>query len=145
MFIGEAPGADEDSTGLPFSGPAGQLLDRMIAAIGLSADDVYLSNVIKCKTPRTRIPDADELAACRTYWEHQIELVQPKIVVTLGKVASQAVFATNAAIAELRGKWRSYKGRPAMATYHPAFLLRNPSAKKDAWEDLKSVRAKLSP
>jgi len=144
MFLGEAPGAEEDSTGVPFSGPAGQLLDRMVAAMGLSPDDVYLSNVIKCRPPANRFPTSDEVIACRAHWHEQVSLVAPKVLVTLGGVASKTVLETTKPIAELRGTWRSYNGIPTMATYHPAFLLRNPTAKKDAWADLKIVRDRLA-
>jgi len=143
MFLGEGPGASDDLTGVPFTGPAGELLDRMISAIGLSPDDVYLSNVIKCRAPGNRAPEPDELDACRSHWDQQIQLVAPKVLVTLGSVASQTVFETTESMSVLRGKWKAYKTIPTMPIYHPAFLLRNLEAKRDAWNDLKSVRQRL--
>jgi DNA polymerase len=143
MFSGEAPGTEEDNTSIPFSSPAGQLLDRMIAAMGLSPDQVYLTNVIKCKTPGCRSPEPDEIVACRNYWEQQVELVNPRILVTLGRVASQTVLRSSQPISRLRGRWGEYCGIPTMPTLHPAFLLRSPDAKRDSWEDLKCVRDRL--
>ena len=143
MFLGEAPGATEELTGLPFTGAAGALLDKMISAIGLDSENVYLSDVIKCRAPGNRAPEPDELEACRVHWKRQIDLVTPRILVTLGSVASQEVLQTSAPIAKLRGRWAMYKAIPVMTIFHPAYLLRTPNAKRDAWNDLKAVRERL--
>lgn len=143
LFLGEAPGVEEDRTGIPFSGPAGELVDRIIAAMRLSVDDVYLTNIIKCKCPGCRNPLNDELTACRKFWTQQIELTAPKVIVTLGIVASQTVLNTKETISTLRGRWHEYRGIPTMPTFHPAFLLRNPEAKKSTWADMKMVMEQL--
>ncbi len=139
MFVGEAPGAQEDRQGEPFVGPAGELLDRMIAAMGWSREDVYIANVLKCRPPRNRSPQPDETAACEPFLARQIEAVRPRIIVTLGKPAAQLLLRTNAPISALRGRFDRYRGIAVMPTFHPAYLLRQPERKRDAWEDLKKV------
>lgn len=148
MLIGEAPGRDEDLQGEPFVGRAGQLLDKMLAAIGLSRDDVYITNVVYWRPPGNRTPTAQEVQACQPFLERQIELVSPKILVLLGGSAAKQVLNTEQGIMKLRGKWRSYElgGRSikTMATLHPAYLLRNPVAKRQAWHDLLMIKSALS-
>ncbi|MDQ5921045.1 MAG: uracil-DNA glycosylase [Pseudomonadota bacterium] len=140
MFVGEGPGEDEDIQGAPFVGKSGQLLDKMIAAMGLDKDnDVYICNVVKCRPPYNRNPEIDEIAACNHYLRSQIELVKPKIIITLGRFASQTLLNSNLATGKLRGQIHKFKNIPLVVTYHPAYLLRNPNAKKDAWADLKLV------
>ena len=139
MFIGEAPGRDEDEQGLPFVGRAGKLLDKMIAAMGLTPDDVYVTNIIKSRPPENREPRADEIEACLPYLERQIELIQPRIICTLGRPATNGLLGMNKAMGELRGRWFSYKGVPVLPTYHPAYLLRSPTQKRIAWQDLKRI------
>ena len=137
MFIGEGPGEHEDNQGLPFVGVSGQLLDKMIAAMKLDHEqDVYIANVVKCRPPHNRNPEASEVAACRNYLINQINLVQPKIIITLGRFAAQTLLATELAIGKLRGQVHAYENIPLIVTYHPSYLLRTPSAKKAAWEDL---------
>jgi DNA polymerase len=138
MFIGEAPGAEEDRQGEPFVGRAGQLLNSMIKALGLGREDVYIANVLKCRPPGNRDPRPDEAAQCRGYLERQIELVSPKIVVAVGRIAAQNLLATDAALARLRGKVHPLgpRGWPLVVTYHPAYLLRSPGEKRKAWQDL---------
>ncbi len=144
MFIGEAPGADEDAQGIPFVGRAGQLLTRMIeGGMGLSRRDVYIANVLKCRPPENRNPLPEEIAACRGYLETQISVVRPEVIVALGKFAAQFLLETEEGIMRLRGKWGSYRGFPVMPTFHPSFLLRQPDRKRDAWEDLLKVLQKL--
>ncbi|MCM3875088.1 MAG: uracil-DNA glycosylase [Thermoanaerobaculia bacterium] len=144
MFIGEAPGADEDAQGVPFVGRAGQLLTRMIEdGMGLPRSSVYIANVLKCRPPDNRNPEPDEIASCRGYLERQIDLVKPEVIVALGKFAAQFLLETEEGIMRLRGKWGSYRGIPVMPTFHPSFLLRQPAQKKEAWEDLLAVLAKL--
>lgn len=137
LFIGEAPGAEEDLKGEPFVGQAGKLLDNMLAAIGLSRkDNVYIANTVKCRPPGNRNPEASEMAACRPYLSRQIELVAPKLIVILGRVAAQSVLDSDASISSLRLKRHACGNIPAIVTYHPAYLLRNPEDKAKAWEDL---------
>jgi uracil-DNA glycosylase family 4 len=144
MFIGEAPGADEDAQGVPFVGRAGQLLTRMIEdGMGLPRKSVYIANVLKCRPPDNRNPEPDEVASCRGYLEAQIDLVKPEVLVALGKFAAQFLLETEEGITRLRGTWGTYRGIPVMPTYHPSFLLRQPGQKKDAWEDLLKVLAKV--
>jgi DNA polymerase len=139
-FVGEGPGADEDAQGEPFVGKAGQLLDRMIVAMGFSRDDVYVCNIVKCRPPNNRKPEPDEMTACRGYLEEQLALVRPEVIVALGATAVQGLLGTTGGITRLRGNWRLYKGEIAvMPTFHPAYLLRNPRAKRDVWDDLKEV------
>jgi DNA polymerase len=143
MFVGEAPGADEDLQGEPFVGRAGQLLTKIIEAIGMKRDDVYIANVIKCRPPENRNPEPDELDACRPYIRRQIELIKPKVIVTLGKFAMQSLTGRAHAVSAARGVWTDYDGVRVMPTYHPAYLLRTPSAKKDVWNDMKKVMTEL--
>lgn len=144
-FIGEGPGADEDAQGEPFVGKAGQLLDKMIGAMGMQRDDVYICNIVKCRPPENREPQPAEVAACMPYLTEQLEIVQPKVIVTLGNVPLKALFNVQG-IMKLRGTWRLYKGAvPVMPTYHPAYVLRNPTAqvRGDVWNDLKLVMRQL--
>jgi DNA polymerase len=143
MFIGEAPGADEDRRGEPFVGKAGQLLDRMIAAMGWTREAVYITNVLKCRPPGNRDPQADEVAACEPFLARQIEAISPRVIVTLGKPAAHLVLRTTAPISALRGRWQEYRGIRVMPTFHPAFLLRSPERKRETWDDLKKVIAEL--
>ncbi|HET9369972.1 MAG TPA: uracil-DNA glycosylase [Vicinamibacterales bacterium] len=145
MFVGEAPGADEDQQGEPFVGRAGQLLTKIIEAIGLSRSDVYIANVIKCRPPGNRNPEPDEVAACEPFLFQQIDLVKPKVIVALGTFAAHALLKTDAPISRLRGRVHDYRGGSKLIpTFHPAFLLRSPDRKRDVWEDMKKVRALLA-
>ncbi len=143
MFVGEGPGAQEDRQGLPFVGPAGQLLTRIIQAIDLRREDVYITNVVKCRPPNNRDPRPDETAACRPFLDRQIELVAPRLIVALGRVAAQQLLGTTSSLGRLRGTWHEARGVPVRVTYHPAFLLRDPSYKRAAWEDMQLVRDRL--
>ena len=145
MFIGEGPGAEEDRSGRPFVGQAGQLLDGMIFAIGLERSDVYITNIVKCRPPGNRDPKDDEVAACAAYLDRQIELIQPSVLVALGKPASHRLTGTTKPISALRGRWSNYQGIPLMPVFHPAYLLRTPSAKREMWEDLKTIKRRLEP
>ena len=140
MFIGEAPGADEDRQGEPFVGKAGQLLTKIIEAIHLRREDVYICNMLKCRPPNNRDPLPEEIAECEPYLKRQIDIIQPKIICTLGRVATQAVLHTTAPMRAMRGKLHEYAGIPVIATYHPAALLRNQAFKRDTWEDVKWLR-----
>jgi uracil-DNA glycosylase len=144
MFVGEAPGADEDEQGLAFVGKAGQLLTKIIEAIGMRREDVYIVNVLKCRPPQNRNPEPDEVMACQPFLEKQIEAIHPKVLVGLGKFGAHWLLKTAEPITRLRGRLGDYKGITVMPTYHPAYLLRNPGAKKDVWEDMKTVRALLN-
>ena len=139
VFVGEAPGEEEDRQGLPFVGRAGKLLDQMILAMGLDPADVYITNIVKCRPPNNREPRPDEVEACWPYLKRQIELVRPKVICTLGRPAANTLLGNTASMGELRGRWFSYEGVPLLPTYHPAYLLRSPSQKKTAWEDLKKI------
>ena len=143
MFIGEAPGRDEDLKGEPFVGRAGQLLTDIIKAMKLTRDDVYIANVIKCRPPENRNPEPDELEACHPYIQRQVEIIQPKVIVTLGRFALQSLTGKAYGISSARGNWLDYNGVKVMPTYHPAYLLRTPSAKKEVWADMKNVMAEL--
>ncbi len=143
VFVGEGPGHDEDLQGVPFVGRAGQLLTQMIEAMGLRRDDVYIANVVKCRPPENRTPERDEVATCLPFLLRQIESIHPKVIVCLGAVAAQALLGTNRGISQYRGEWLEFRGAKLMATYHPAYLLRNPAAKPDVWADLKKVMAVL--
>ncbi len=143
MFIGEGPGAHEDRQGLPFVGPAGELLTKIIGAIGLSREEVYIANMVKCRPPNNRDPEPDELTACRSFLEEQIALVEPKIIVALGRVAAQALLETDRALGKMRGEWFMVQGVETRVTYHPAALLRNASFKRPVWEDMQLVRDRL--
>jgi uracil-DNA glycosylase family 4 len=144
MFVGEAPGRDEDEQGLAFVGRAGQLLTKIIEAMGRRREDVFIANVIKCRPPNNRDPEPVEVAACHPFLEEQIRLIAPKVVVTLGTFAAQVILETDEPIGRLRGRWRTARGVRVMPTFHPAFLLRSPERKKDVWEDLKLVRDYLA-
>ncbi len=143
MFVGEAPGRDEDIQGKPFVGRAGQLLTDIIKAMKLTRNDVYIANVIKCRPPENRNPEPDELDACRPWIRRQIEIIQPKVIVTLGRFALQSLTGKGYSISAVRGQWLDYEGIKVMPTYHPAYLLRNPAAKKEVWNDMKKVMAQL--
>ena len=143
MFIGEGPGADEDRQGRPFVGAAGQLLDKMIMAMQLRREDVYIANIVKCRPPRNRAPMPEEANACIGYLEHQIRMIRPEVIVLLGATAAHFLLQREEGIMRLRGRWLEYDGIPVMPTFHPAFLLRQESAKRDAWEDLKQVMGRL--
>lgn len=145
MFIGEGPGAEEDRSGRPFVGQAGKLLDGMIFAIGFERSDVYITNIVKCRPPGNRDPKDDEVAACAAYLDRQIELIQPSVLVALGKPASHRLTGTTKPISALRGRWSTYQGIPLMPVFHPAYLLRTPSAKREMWEDLKMIKRRLEP
>jgi DNA polymerase len=138
MFIGEAPGAEEDRRGLPFVGPAGELLTRIIGAIGLAREQVYIANILKCRPPKNRDPNPEEAAACEPYLNRQIALLAPKIIVAVGRIAGQTLLKTNTPIGKLRGRVYAYGpgGTPLLVTYHPAYLLRSPREKAKAWQDL---------
>ena len=140
MFVGEAPGADEDIQGEPFVGRAGQLLTKIIEAIGMARQDVYIANVIKCRPPQNRNPEPDEVEKCEPFLFRQIETIKPKVIVALGKFAAQSLLRTADPITRIRGREYKYRDAILMPTYHPAFLLRNPSAKREVWEDMKRVR-----
>jgi DNA polymerase len=144
MFVGEAPGADEDIQGEPFVGRAGQLLTKIIEAIGLTRGDVYIANVIKCRPPQNRNPEPDEVETCEPFLFEQIAAVRPKVVVALGSFASRALLRTPDPVSRLRGRVYDYRGAKLVPTFHPAYLLRNPSSKKEVWEDMKLVRSLLS-
>jgi len=143
MFVGEGPGQTEDETGRPFVGKAGELLTKMIEAIGLQRGDVYIANAVKCRPPQNRKPLPDELAACWPFLERQIELVKPKVLVALGATASETLLQARRSLADLRGRVHSYRGTPLIVTYHPAALLRNPNWKKPAWDDIRIARQLL--
>ncbi len=143
MFIGEGPGAEEDRQGLPFVGAAGQLLTRIIAAIGLTREQVYIANVVKCRPPGNRDPQPDEVAACRGFLEAQVRLVRPRVLVALGRVAAQTLLGNEQPVGRLRGSWHQVFGVPLRVTYHPAAILRNASYKRPTWEDMQVVRDRL--
>lgn len=143
MFIGEGPGEQEDLKGRPFVGRAGQLLDKMIAAMGYKREEVFIANIVKCRPPQNRAPLPDEAVSCLPYLRAQISFIKPKIIVLLGAVAVKFLLQTNAGISQVRGKFLDYYGYTVMPTFHPAFLLRSPGKKKEAWEDLKKVIAYL--
>ena len=136
MFIGEAPGAEEDAQGEPFVGRAGKLLNNMLRAIGLQREQVYIANILKCRPPKNRDPQPDESSACRPYLNQQIAWIRPKIIVALGRIAAQNLLATDTAIGRLRGSEHRYQGVPLVVTYHPAYLLRSPLEKRKVWDDL---------
>ena len=143
MFIGEAPGADEDEQGEPFVGRAGQLLNNMIKAMGLQREDVYIANIIKCRPPSNRTPERDECETCSPFLMQQIKVISPKAIVALGAVAAKTLLAVNAPMSELRGHWYDFRGTKLAVTYHPAFLLRDPRQKKETWKDLQMVMKEL--
>ena len=143
VFVGEGPGADEDAQGLPFIGRAGKLLTQMIEAMGLQRKDVYICNVVKCRPPENRQPEEDEVRACSPFLMRQIDVIAPKVIVCLGAVAAKTLLQTNRGISQFRGEWLEFRGRKLLATYHPAYLLRNPPAKSEVWKDLQKVMAVL--
>lgn len=144
VFIGEGPGADEDATGRPFVGRAGQLLEKIIAAIGLKRADVYIANVVKCRPPGNRTPERDEVATCEQFLFRQLALIRPKVIVALGSPAFQCLLRTKDTITRARGEWREWNGIQVMPTFHPAYLLRSPDKKREAWADMKKVRDYLN-
>ena len=144
MFIGEGPGAEEDRQGLPFVGPAGQLLNRIIGAIGLQRGDVYIANVVKCRPPGNRDPQPDEVAACRGFLEEQVRLIAPRVIVALGRIAAQTLLGNELPVGRLRGSWHRVFDVPLRVTYHPAALLRNDALKRPTWEDMQVVRDRLA-
>ena len=143
MFVGEGPGHDEDIQGLPFVGRSGELLTKIIAAMGYTREEVYIANVVKCRPPENRTPLPEEVANCLPYLLSQIELIQPKVLVALGATAVRALLDVHLGITKMRGHWYTFRGIPIMPTFHPAYLLRNPPAKKEVWEDMKAVLQKL--
>jgi uracil-DNA glycosylase family 4 len=143
MFIGEGPGAEEDRQGLPFVGRAGELLTRIIEAIDLTRDEVYIANIVKCRPPGNRDPQPDEVAACRGYLERQIDLIEPRVIVLLGKVAAQTLLGNDLTLSAMRGQWYRVRGVRTRVTYHPAALLRNAGFKRPTWEDMQIVRDRL--
>ncbi len=143
MFIGEAPGEDEDLRGLPFVGRAGQLLTKIIEAMGLKRSDVYIANILKCRPPNNRVPLPAEIKECEDILKKQIDIIKPKIICTLGKFASQTLLRTETTISALRGNFREYNGIKLMPTFHPAYLLRNPADKKLVWQDMKKIMKEL--
>ena len=143
-IIGEAPGADEDKQGRPFVGRAGQLLDRILAACEIKREKVYITNILKCRPPANRNPLPSEAANCLSYLRKQLHILKPRFICTLGAVAAQTLLQTDTSIGALRGRWHRYEGIPMLCTYHPAYLLRNPAKKRDVWEDMKMLIAKLA-
>jgi len=143
MFVGEAPGADEDLQGLPFVGRAGQLLTKIIESIGLKRSEVYICNILKCRPPDNRAPYPSEILACEPYLKRQIDIIRPKIICALGKFAAQILLKTQVSITQLRGKFYDYEGIKLIPTFHPAYLLRNPADKRLVWEDMKKIRQAL--
>ncbi len=143
-FVGEGPGFHEDQQGLPFVGPAGELLDKMIGAMKLKKDEVYIANVVKCRPPNNRTPKPDEAGACLSYLERQLDIVMPKVIVALGRCASESLAQVSPGGRGWRGKWGEFRGIPTLSTYHPAYLLRSPEQKKPVWQDLRSVMAHLA-
>ncbi len=143
VFVGEAPGRDEDIQGKPFVGRAGQLLTRMINAMHLKREDVYICNVIKCRPPNNRDPLPDEVAACEPFLIEQLDIIQPKVIVALGRFAVQSLLRESTPISRLRGRWCDYHGIALMPTFHPSYLLRNPAGKRPVWQDLQEVMKKL--
>ena len=143
LFVGEAPGFEEDKQGIPFVGRAGQLLTKIIVSIGLKREDVYIANILKCRPPQNRNPLPSEVKACTPYLIKQIELIKPEVICALGTFAAQALLATTEPISELRGRFHIWRDIKVMPTYHPAYLLRNPSAKRPVWQDMKKIRQAL--
>ncbi len=143
VFVGEGPGADEDASGIPFVGRAGKLLTQMIEAMGLQRKDVYICNVVKCRPPGNRPPEPDEVTTCSPFLVRQLEVINPKVIVALGATAAKTLLETETGISKFRGQWLDFRGKKLMATYHPAYLLRNPPAKSEVWKDLKKVMAEL--
>ena len=144
LFVGEAPGREEDEQGIPFVGAAGQLLSKIIEAMGMKREDVFIVNTVLCRPPDNRNPEADEVAACRPFLREQIRLVAPRVIVTLGTFAAQAILETDEPISRLRGRWQAAHGARVMPTFHPAYLLRSPQHKKEVWADMQVVRDHLA-
>ena len=144
VLVGEAPGREEDLRGYPFVGEAGQLLEKILLAMNLSRQSVYICNVIKCRPPGNRDPKPDEIAACEPFLKQQLAIIKPEIIITLGRFAAQTLLKTTAPIGRLRGQWREYEGIALMPTFHPAYLLRNPAGKRPVWEDMKLVMQRLN-
>ncbi|MBK8304243.1 MAG: uracil-DNA glycosylase [Chloracidobacterium sp.] len=144
MFVGEAPGADEDEQGKPFVGRAGQLLTKIIESIGLTRDDVFIGNINRCRPPGNRAPETDETIACKPYLKREVAVVRPKVIVVLGATAAQNLLETKVPIGKLRGHFHDYLGVKVMPTFHPAYLLRDPHKKREVWEDMKIVRDYLN-
>jgi DNA polymerase len=143
MFVGEGPGADEDASGVPFVGKAGQLLNNMIAAMGLKREDVYIANIVKCRPPANRTPEYIEATTCSQFLAKQIDIVHPEVIVALGATAATYLLGVKQSLASLRGQWHSVRGAKVAVTYHPAFLLRDPRQKAEAWKDLQRVMAEM--
>jgi DNA polymerase len=143
MFVGEGPGRDEDMQGEPFVGRAGKLLTQMIEAMGLKREDVYIANVVKCRPPENRLPEKDEITTCSPFLVRQIEVIKPKVICSLGSCSAQTLLQTTQGISKFRGEWLDFRGTKLMATYHPAYLLRNPGAKGEVWKDLQKIMAEL--
>ena len=143
VFVGEGPGREEDQVGRPFVGEAGRLLTKIIEAMGLSRESVYICNVVKCRPPKNRDPDGDEIESCLPFLKRQISLIQPDVICALGRVAAQALLGKEFRITRERGKWHSFMDIPMMPTFHPAYLLRNPTAKREVWEDIQEIMRHL--
>ena len=143
VLVGEAPGREEDRQGEPFVGEAGKLLDRILLAMGMQRDDVYICNVLKCRPPNNRDPEPQEVAICEAFLIRQIAAIKPEVIIGLGRFAVHSLLKTKIPISRIRGEWQSYQGIPLMPTYHPAYLLRNPEGKRDVWEDMKEVMRRL--
>ena len=143
MFVGEGPGADEDTTGVPFVGKAGQLLNNMIAAMGLKREQVYIANIVKCRPPANLVPEPAEASTCEQFLLQQVDVIQPQVVVALGSTAATYLLGVKQSLSSLRGRWHSCRGAKLAVTYHPAFLLRDPRQKGEAWKDLQMVMAEL--
>ncbi len=142
-FIGEAPGREEDVTGEPFVGPAGQLLTRIIAAMGMTRDEVYICNILRCRPPNNRPPQPEEAAHCREYLEETLDLVKPKYICALGATAAKFLLGTSLGITKMRGKFYDYRGIPVMCTFHPSYLLRDPTKKKEVWDDMRALLTRM--
>ncbi len=143
VLVGEGPGREEDERGQPFVGEAGRLLDRILFAMGLTRDEIYICNMVKCRPAGNRDPLPEEIAACEPFLKRQLTAIAPDLIVTLGRISSQALLGDKTPITQLRGQWREYQGIPLLPTYHPAFLLRNPASKREVWEDMKQVMKRL--
>ena len=143
MFVGEGPGADEDTSGVPFVGKAGQLLNNMIGAMGLKREEVYIANIVKCRPPANRVPEPVEANTCSQFLLRQIDVVQPQVIVALGATAAMYLLGVKQSLVSLRGKWHGCRGAKLVVTYHPAFLLRDPRQKGEAWKDLQIVMAEM--
>ncbi len=144
MFVGEAPGAEEDLQGVPFVGAAGQLLNRMLNKLGLRREEVYIGNILKCRPPGNRDPEADEIAACRPFLAKQIQAIRPQVLVTLGRIATQALLGTREPLTRLRGHWQRYHDIRVMPTFHPSYLLRAPQERRKTWADMQQVMEYLA-